>query len=401
MSPTIQQLAMIAQTRARPLNVVYVRDHLAPSGGTTYLRNTLPRFDPRRIRASLCVLQPRDDSIPSVESAEIPTFFAGRSKRDPRHLLEVRALLRTWKPDLLVLSGPKSMIVGGLLARVLGLPSSPRFNNMLPVSKATIWVQRRLLSTTTVAVAVSHAVRDWAAACYRLPPSHVEVIHPGHETARFALGPEVGQAIRAKLGIDTSAPVVALVGRLVTAQKGQDLVVKAMPRLLRSHPNAILLIIGEGPDRELLETLSCDLGIGRAVRLLGHRDDVPEILAAADVVAIPSVCEEAFPFTALEGWAAGRPLVAFASGGLAEMVQHRKTGLVIPKGDAAGLIDAILRVLNDAALADRLVNAGRRAAAEFTVENHVEALSDFYRRIVASTWSRCDSRSNTASLAQS
>lgn len=311
-------------------------------------------------------------------------FFAGRSKRDPRHLLDVRACLRAWQPDLLVLSGPKSMVVGGLLARALRLPASPRFNNMLPVSKATTWAQRRLLSTTTVAVAVSQAVRDWAAAHYMLPLGRIEVIHPGHETERFALGAAAGQAIRATLDIETEAPVVALVGRLVTAQKGQDLVVKAMPRLLRSQPNAVLLIIGEGPDRERLEALARDPGLDRAVRLLGHRDDVPEILAAADVVAIPSVCDEAFPFTALEGWAAGRPVVAFASGGLPEMVQHRETGLVVPKGDADGLIDAILRVLSDRQLANRMADAGRRAAAKFTVANHVEALSDFYERIARS-----------------
>ena len=98
---------------------------------------------------------------------------------------------------------------------------------------------------------------------------------------------------------------------------------------------------------------------------------------------MPSVVAEAFGLTALEGMAAGRPVVAFASGGLPELVRHRETGFLVPKGDVAGLASAIQQLLTDPARRERLGAAGRRVAAGFTTEARVDALSDIYERIAA------------------
>jgi glycosyltransferase involved in cell wall biosynthesis len=366
------------------LSVVYLRDHLLPSGGTTSLLNSLPHFDSRRIAPSLCVLQPRDGAAQAFEAAGVPTLCIGRRKSDPRCLLEARAWVRSRRPALLVLSGPKSLLVGGLLAKSLGLPASPFFNHMIADSKLMTLLQRRLSSTTAIAVAVSRAVRGWACARYGLSSARVEVIYDGYDIARFAT-PAAGarEATRAALGLAPEAPVIALVGRLVSAQKGQDLMIRAMPGLLREHPDAVLLIVGDGPDRATLQALARELGLAEAVRLLGRRDDIPEVLAASDVVAVPSVVEEGLARTTIEGMAAGRPVVAFASGGLPEVVRDGDTGLLVPKGNTAALGAAILRLLNDEPLARVLAAAGQRLAASFTREAHVEALSELYERIAA------------------
>jgi glycosyltransferase involved in cell wall biosynthesis len=370
--------------RGRPLNVIHVRDHLVPSGGTTYFWNVLQRFDPDRVRASLCILQPCDGFSRSFEAAGIPTFCVGRTKGKARRLLDVRAVIRAQDADLLVLSGPKSMVVGGLLASVLGLPTSPHFNHMIPDSLLTMWLQRSLSSTTAIAVAVSHAVRDWAAAYYGLPDARIRVIHPGHDVGRFAEpGVDARMTLRAALDIDQRAPVVALIGRLLSVQKGQELLIRAMPEILRQCPDAVLLVVGDGPDQAVIDALAHELGLERAVRLLGHRDDIPEVLAATDVLVLPSLCEEAFPLTALEGLAAGRPVVAFAVGGLREIVSDGATGLLVAKGDVSGFIDAILRLVRNPGLASRLGRAGSQFAARFTVGAHVEELTELYEEIAA------------------
>jgi hypothetical protein len=118
-----------------PLNVVYVRDHLVAGCGTTALLDTLPRFDPGRIAPSLCVLQPRDETAQVFETAGVKTLCVGRRKLDLRCLLDARAWVRKRNPTLLVLSGPKSLVFGGRLARSLGLPTSPFFNHMISDSK--------------------------------------------------------------------------------------------------------------------------------------------------------------------------------------------------------------------------------------------------------------------------
>ncbi len=374
---------MTAQTPVRgPINVLYIRDHLIPAGGTTALLDTLPRFDPARIAPSLCVLQPRGEIARVFEAAGVPTLCIAHRKPDPRCLLDTRAWARGRAPSLLVLSGPKSLIIGGLVARSLGLPTSPFFNHMIADSKLVTLAQRRLASTTAIGVASSRAVRDWACARYGLPAERVQVVYPGHDGGRFATPPP---AARDALGLPPGAPVVAMVGRLVSAQKGQDLLLRAMPEIRRQCPQAVLLIVGDGPDRAPLEALTRKLGLATAVRFLGRRDDVPLLLAASEVVAVPSVAEEAFGLTALEGMAAGRPVVAFASGGLPELVRHGETGILVPKGDVAGLARAILRLLTDAQLRCRLGAAGRRMAATFTTEARIDALSDIYERIAATS----------------
>jgi glycogen(starch) synthase len=253
---------------------------------------------------------------------------------------------------------------------------------MIADSKLMTLAQRRLASTTAIGVASSRTVRDWACSRYGLPPDRVQVVYPSHDRGRFVAPPA---AALDALGIPPRTRVVAMVGRLVSAQKGQDLLLRAMPEIRLHYPEAVLLIVGEGPDRAALEALSRKLDLAAAVRFLGHRDDIPALLAASEVVAVPSVVEEAFGLTALEGMAAGRPVVAFASGGLPELVCHGETGILVPKGDVAGLASAIRRLLADAPLRHRLGAAGRRVAAAFTTEARVEALSDIYEQIAAAS----------------
>jgi glycosyltransferase involved in cell wall biosynthesis len=370
----------------QPLSVVYIRDHLVAAGGTTAFLETLPRFDPERIAPSLCVLQPRDETVQAFEAAGVPVLGIGHRKLDPRCLMEAGAWVRRRDPALLVLSGPKSLVIGGLLARLLGLPTSPFFNHMIADAQLVTTVQRRLMSTVAVGVASSRAVRDWASARYRLPAARIAVVYPGHDTGRFAAIPKVTrQGVRAALDIAATAPVIALVGRLVVAQKGQDLMLRAMSELLHHRPDAVLLIVGDGPDRAALEGLTGKLGMTMAVRFLGRRDDIPSLLAASDILAVPSVVEEAFGLTALEGMAAGRPVVAFASGGLPEIVHDGETGILVRKRDVAGLASALLRLLTHHALARRYGAAGRRVAAAFTSEARVDALTAIYERIAASS----------------
>jgi glycosyltransferase involved in cell wall biosynthesis len=161
--------------------------------------------------------------------------------------------------------------------------------------------------------------------------------------------------------------------------------IRLMPELRRRRPDAVLLIVGNGPDLEACRSLAARLGLNDVVQFFGHRDDMPDVLAAVDAVVMPSLVEEGLPFVALEASAAGRPVVAFRSGGLAEAVVHDDSGLLVPKGDVDGLVDAIVRVLGDPPLARRLGENGRRHAAEFTVARNVQGLTDLFEEVVRRT----------------
>jgi glycosyltransferase involved in cell wall biosynthesis len=369
-----------------PIEVLVIRDHLLWSGGTIYLLETLPQFEPTRVRPSLCVLQPPCSVARDFEAAGIPPVFLERRRRDPRRLLDLVRLVRAQRPDLLFLSGPKSNLLGRLAARWTGVPAVLRLNNALPEAAGMVLLQRHLASGTAAAVAVSKAVQQWASCHYAMPQERIRVVHDGRDVDRFAMpAPDARARIRRELDIQADAALVGLIGRVVASQKGQDLMIRLMPGLRRRHPDAVLVIVGEGPDLEACRRLAARLELRNSVRFTGPRADIPDLLAAVDVAVVPSLVEEAFGFVALEASAAGRPVVAFRSGGLAEVVVHEGTGLLVPKGDAGGLVDAIVRVLDDHALACRLGENGRRHAAAFTVARNVQGLTDVFEEVVRQT----------------
>jgi glycosyltransferase involved in cell wall biosynthesis len=170
---------------------------------------------------------------------------------------------------------------------------------------------------------------------------------------------------------------VLMVGRLA-APKRQDLAVEAIMRVRRSHPEAELHLVGDGPLRRQLESRIAALGAGEAVRLLGTRSDLPDLLAGADCVLLASDYEGA-PLSILEAMAAGAPIVASRVAGIPELVLEGETGLLVEPQSAAGIAGGLERVLGDRALAARLGEAGRlRARAHYSRERMVRDLTAVY-----------------------
>ncbi len=182
--------------------------------------------------------------------------------------------------------------------------------------------------------------------------------------------------VRAELGIG-DRPVVLGVGRL-QAQKRFDVLVAAAASW-RGRPNGpVVLIAGDGPEREALSAQAA--ASGAALRLLGAREDVASLLGAADVVALPSAWE-ARALVAQEALRAGVPLVTTPVGGLPDLVGD--AALMVPVGDPAALADAIERVLADHALAQTLAARGRRRAGDWPdVDAAVEDLAATYRSML-------------------
>jgi glycosyltransferase involved in cell wall biosynthesis len=181
--------------------------------------------------------------------------------------------------------------------------------------------------------------------------------------------------VRADLGAG-DRPLVLAVGRLAP-QKAYDLLLDAAARWRGRVPQPLVLIAGEGPQRPLLQA-RIDAG-GLPVRLLGHRTDVPDLLAAADVVVLASQWE-ARALIAQEALQAGRPLVATAVGGVPDLVGD--AALLIPYGDPDALAEAVGSVLDNPEIAERLSDAGRAQAASWSDEPAViDAVMAVYREL--------------------
>lgn len=185
-------------------------------------------------------------------------------------------------------------------------------------------------------IAVSGALKGEIQWMYNLPDHKVQVVYNGVDARRFNGWLDPG-TIKARYAIGCMDQTVLFVGRL-SVQKGPDLLIEAMPHLLRHHPRAKFIIAGEGHMRGELERRAHELGVNHAIRWLGRLGPAEhsELLRACDVVCVPSR-NEPFGIVVLEGWAAGKPVVASEVGGPGEIIWHNVNGLKIyPNPDSVG-----------------------------------------------------------------
>lgn len=195
-------------------------------------------------------------------------------------------------------------------------------------------------------VAVSTAVRDAWTREMGVPPASVAVVHNGVDVARFRPDEAAREEVRRRLGLGAGEPVLLAVGRL-DPTKGLQVAVGALARLGPRSPAARLLIAGEGGYRAELERRAAQLG--DRVRLLGYvpNQELPALLAAADLFLMPTLCHEGFPLTVVEALACGLPALASRSGGIPDAVEDGVTGRLLPMGDAAAWAGAIAELLDD------------------------------------------------------
>ena len=214
--------------------------------------------------------------------------------------------------------------------------------------------------------------------------SPISLIYNGVDLTRYR-EPEVCCTLQAEYGIAPGSPIVGVVARL-EVEKGHPTLLEAWPRVLASVPDAHLLVVGEGSQREALESQARGLGLlgaRPAVTFTGRRDDVPAVTAALDVAVLPSY-REAQGLSILEAMALARPVVASAVGGIPEMIEDGQTGLLVPPRDPDRLADAIARLLSDHPYADTLGKAGRDLVEErFCAELMVRAIETIYDEAVA------------------
>ncbi len=222
-----------------------------------------------------------------------------------------------------------------------------------------------------------------------LPPLRHHAIVPNAVDLADFTAPVDRAAVAASLGAPAAAPLVVMAGR-ISPWKGQHLFVEALARAAAANPAMHGVIVGQPEEADgpgyaaRVQAQAAALGLGQRLHWAGFRDDMPQVLAAADVVVHCSVKPEPFGRVIIEGMAAGRPVVASALGGAAEIITTGTDGLLTPTGDAGALAAALLRLLADREERGRLGQAARRTVARrYQVAGHVQAVLAFYERVLA------------------
>ncbi len=207
------------------------------------------------------------------------------------------------------------------------------------------------------------------------------VIPSGVDLERLRRGAPSWEAARTRLGVASETRLIVGVGRLEPV-KGFHVLVRALPLILQAVPSARVLLVGEGSLRPALLAEARALGVAERLGITGAREDVAPFLAAADLVVAPSL-NEGMGRALVEAMALGRPLVATRVGGIPAVVMDGETGRLVPPDDPSALARAVAELLESPALRQRMGEAGRRRAEQFSLAVMEARLLDLYRELCA------------------
>ncbi len=382
------------------MDILYVLSDFRPDGAQI---STLVLADHLRGRGHRTVIVPLAVRPPDLMERAVALGQPIHGLEAPRlrhQIPELRRFIRSWRPDVVHTTLWNADIAGRLAAAGTGAAVVSSFVGA-PNDGADLWpgrtrtprqqAKRALDAATAHAVvhrfhAISPAAMHTNAAALHLSPARIEVVERGRDGA--ALGrrtPERRAAARAALGLPVDQPVVLGSGKLDPV-KGHDLLIEAMVAVRHRFPDAVLLIAGAErlTAAAALHDAAASLGLpDDTVRLLGHRDDLADLMAAADVYAFPSRLEGGIA-TAAEALAIGTPLVMARLPAVDGVLVDGEHALLVPPGSAAALADALVTVLEHPDEAARRADAGRRLFEErYAIEGAATRMEALYRAAMA------------------
>ena len=314
-----------------------------------------------------------DDLVPLAPRSEVDLASAWR-------LARVIALHR---PDVVHAHDPHAVAMASMALSFGVSPAEPR---LVASRRVDFHLQRHSFSRwkyrqVECFIAASRAIAD-ILAHDGIPRRRISVVHDGIEVDRVRRAP--AGDLHQEFWFPKGSPVLVNVGALVP-HKGQKFLVEAMARVRRAVADAQLVIFGEGELRASLEQQIRELDLQKHVVLAGFRDDVLSLTKSADLFVMSSVTE-GLGSTVLDAMAMGLAVVGTRAGGIPEAVEDGVTGVLVPPGQADALAQALVRVLGDPALRQRMGEAGQaRVRAEFDVDHLVDGTLAAYRRLLPSS----------------
>lgn len=372
----------VAASSRRPLRVMFVITCMPVGGAETLLVNLVRRLDRELFAPELCCLKyfgPLGETL----AEEIPAFSGLlRHKYDLRVLGRLTRLLRRRNIDAVVTvgTGGDKMFWGRLAAWRAGVPVIASALHSTGLPDHVEWLNRRLAPITDAFIGVAQSHSLYLVEHEGCPAHKVHAIPNGVDIDRFRpLEPQ--PELRASLGLNATGPVAAIVAAL-RPEKNHELFLRAARRILDLHADAQFLVIGDGDLRPRLEALRDELRLTGAVRFLGTRGDVPELLSLVDVLMLTSHME-ASPVSILEALACGKPVVATRVGSIPETVRDGESGYLVDAGDVEALAERVNLLFSDPARARRFGAIGRNtvvenASLECMVEGYQDLLASIY-----------------------
>jgi glycosyltransferase involved in cell wall biosynthesis len=384
--------------------VVYVNHTSQVSGGERSLLLLLDGLPDEYVAVLACPDGPLAEAARAAGVPWIPiTGTAGSLKLHPRYTaqtvcdlsraaVELRRACDELSADLVHANSIRAGLIAAFARRLGGPPTIAHMRDVLPPGQVSAMTVRTLDHGCDLVVGNSAYTLAHMPGGFRR--AQTAVVHNPVDLGRFDPDAVDADALRRELGLADGTRLLAVVAQL-TPWKRQDTAIRALAGLRARGHDVHLALAGSAKfvsketryDNEGflrgLHALSRELGVERHVAFLGERDDVPEIMAAADVLLMPS-SQEPFGRAVIESMAIGTAVVATAVGGTAEIVTDGVDGLLVPPREPDRWVEAVDRMLCDEPLLRRLAAAGQERARAFALDRHVAAMLDVYARASSS-----------------
>jgi glycosyltransferase involved in cell wall biosynthesis len=314
--------------------------------------------------------------------------------RDLLAVVRLARLIRELRPQILHTHTAKAGAVGRFAALLAGEARPPIvvhtfhghvLRGYFDPLRANLFrvLERWLARSSTALIAVSPQVRDDLVSLGVAPAEKFTVIRLGIELEqRVAASPQLRERTRRSLGIPPERFTIGWIGRM-TGVKRTDDVLLALRRVRELGIDACLCMVGDGPDRDVVEQRAHDLGIVRHCLFLGYQEEVAPFYAAFDVMILPS-SNEGTPVSAIEALASGRPVVATRVGGVPDVVRDGVDGFLVEPGSVEELAQRLAQLARDPELRSRMGAEGHeRVLPRYAVPRLVDDVDKLYRRLLA------------------
>lgn len=372
------------------IRVLHVITDLDRGGAENHIFTLITHANRRRFHLEVAVLRSQGELVEQFRSAGVPVHVLdARGQLDLGAIGRLARLLRERKVQVIHSHLFRADIYASLAADRLGRDRpfivSTRHNDDRFFLNPFVGLIHYLLSARQDRIiAISDHIARFTIARGVWDRRRVRRVYHGLDPRSPEVRERERSQLREEFGVPASAFLVGNVGRLAR-QKGQRHLVSAMPLLLREVPEAHLVIAGGGDLQDYLSELAAGLGVADRVHVLGPRQDVPALMRAIDVFAMPSIWE-GFGIVLLEAMALSRPIVASRVATIPEVVLHEQTGLLVPPAEPAQLAAALACLAHDPELAQRMGEAGNRRLQEcFTLEKMVGDTETIYEELVSPT----------------
>lgn len=372
----------------RKYKIAYLIDGLSMGGAERLMVPILKHLDREYFEAHVCAMQSKEGNpmAEEIRALGIPVHCL-----DIKHLRDLDAIprlikyLRGTQADLVHTQLEAANILGNISAKLLRLPSVCTIHVMpsLDVKTKTKLHQKVewfvLRHACDRVISVSEEARQYHIDISGTSASGVTTIYNGIDLSPFLYMDYVHErnTVRAELGIPRDAKVLITVA-VLRPPKGIQYMIRALPKILASHPDTYYLIVGSGSHHDVLLEEVSKAGVSNRVIFAGMRRDVPRMLAASDVFVLPTLTE-ALPTVLAEAMAAKLPIVASRVGGIPEMIANGQNGLLVQPEDLDGLVKACTHLLaHPEKRGDMGAEGWKTVKQKFSIERQVDQLKELY-----------------------